>query len=247
MNGFVRNASEIAWEILQKAALLPDGVKAFKARMNEKRAAAKPDPLSLPAQTDLEDLQKLAHENKTDLPVAGPVSSDDYTKIAASLRTLVQNREREDGLDILADAAAIAAQKVAARGGIPTATIRPKAPRMGGGGAAWQKDLAPMTAGQRLMGHLNPLGENAAKLRQRKAVINREVAKAKSETPGTEEHAISRGAEGLAEHSKAKSEFAEKALATVPAVALPLGIGVGGAALLSRGGKEKKEEVKIYK
>jgi hypothetical protein len=99
---FVKRAPEIAEEILLKAASsrLPDALKSFSKTLLNKEASDDREKLSLPSRMSLAELQKLAHDNKTDLPIVSVASADDWSDVAASLVKIASRHKDEASKEI---------------------------------------------------------------------------------------------------------------------------------------------------
>lgn len=107
---FVKRAPEIAEEILLKAAesRLPSGLKAFSKSLLNKEASDDREKLSLPTRMSLAELQKLAHENKTDLPTVEITSVDDWSDTAASLVKIATSHKKASEKKIYEDGVKLA-------------------------------------------------------------------------------------------------------------------------------------------
>jgi hypothetical protein len=232
---FVKRAPDIAEEILLKASELPSSLRSFSKSLLTKEASLDKEKLELPKRISLSELQKLASENRVDLPNIGAVDSSEYGTVSSQLVKIAKRHEEETSRDILASAAALVASRETKEAARVTATPRSLGPR-------------PQAPGfwSRQFGRLFPGGEHGARLR--------EYQLRRAAYEGQLERRIPRPADPLVEAEKVKAERAaqtgrtvEKAIAVMPLTALGVGTPLAAAALLRGGEKAKKEEVKIYK
>lgn len=219
---FVKSAPEIAEEILLKTAGLPDSLRSFPRTLFEKEAVDTREKLQLPTRMTLSDLQKLAHETKTDLPRIAGVQSDEYTDVASQLRKIAAHAEEEEAREIFETGAALAASKTAAAAilkfpakDIPTVGTKIKA--FFGSPAAKEKTI-------KFEQHLSGLKAESAGTREYSAVTEREHAKGMRELVEKAQK----------EHSKRIGE----GIKAIPGAAGAAAVGIAGAAALKP--QEKK-------
>lgn len=104
---FVKRAPDIAEEILQKTASLPEDLRSFTRTLLTKTASTQEEKLEAPKRTTWAELAKIAQENKVVLPEVKPVASEAGPEIAENLKKVAQHHRDETSNDILATAAAI--------------------------------------------------------------------------------------------------------------------------------------------
>lgn len=231
---FVKNAPEIAEEILLKAAELPEGLRSFSRSLLEKQAVDTREKLQLPPRMTLADLQKMAHSNEVDLPKVACGKSDDFADVAGQLRKVAERRDEELSQEIFQDAAALVAAKheKAAKITLP-ADSASFAQRMH---AKFISNKSPLSLA----------------VQTQEAEGQAALSLARAKIHGSHEHTAARDVAKSEAHSKNEAAAAKShaklvthGIGAIPAVATGVGAAVAGAAALKPGDKKEFKAERI--
>lgn len=232
---FVKNAPEIAEEILLKAASLPEGLRSFSRSLLEKQAVDTREKLQLPTRMTLADLQKMAHSNEVDLPKVASVKSDDFADIASQLRKVAERRDEDLAHEIFETAVALVASKQTKEAAVPRLNL-----------------TAPPTLLQRVRAGIMPHSPIGQEVREFHARGEQRISGVEAKTPGskayaaeTEREHAKKWREQQADKEKSHATTTRGAIKALPAIATGSAAAVIGAGKLTE--KDKSTTINTEK